>query len=189
MSRLRQSETSFCRGDSIACMIRSKPLRVFSHRTDTASRLLKKFSAMSTFSMFARVTGERMGDDCRHGRGVWHDFASSSALRTGSSRCGENLRDANEIVCGRRQDEEEFDQHPPAVSGFAQTADGLHPAERLFDPLALDCADAIAGMSGRTGIDRRAAIGIVLRDMWRAAAFATAGHEVSGVIVLVAAHR
>ena len=31
-----------------------------------------------------------MGDDCRHGRGVWHDFVSSSALRTGSSRCGED---------------------------------------------------------------------------------------------------
>ena len=36
--RLRKSEASFCREDSIACMIRSKPLRVFSHRTDTAGR-------------------------------------------------------------------------------------------------------------------------------------------------------
>ena len=75
------------------------------------------------------------------------------------------------------------------MAGLAQTADGLDPAERFFDPLALDRADAIAGMAGGARIDRRAAVGIVLRDMRRAAALATAGDEVSGVIVLVAAHR
>src|SRR4029077_12745202 len=76
-----------------------------------------------------------------------------------------------------------------AMSCLAQAADGLHPAERLFDPFALDRADAIAVMAGGGRIDRRTAVGVVLRDMRGAAAFAAAGDEVSGVVVLVAAHR
>src|SRR5262245_18113240 len=72
---------------------------------------------------------------------------------------------------------------------LAQPADGLDPAEWFLDPLALDRADAIADMTGRACIDRRAAVGVVLCDMRRAAAFATAGDELSGVIILVAAHR
>src|ERR1700726_4007290 len=37
-------------------------------------------------------------------------------------------------------------------------------------------------------VDRRAAVGVVLRDVRRAAAFATASDEVSRIIVLVATH-
>src|SRR6266516_4685933 len=43
-------------------------------------------------------------------------------------------------------------------------------------------------MAGRAPIDRRAAVGVVLCDMWRAAAFTTTGDEVGRVIILVAAH-
>src|SRR5438067_1293695 len=114
---------------------------------------------------------------------------SESALQTGSSGCRQNFRDADEIVGSCGQYEEPFHQATTAISGLAQAADGLHPPERFFDPFALDRADAIAGMPGRAGIDRRAAVGIVLRDMRRAAALAAAGDEVGGVIVLVAAHR
>jgi hypothetical protein len=65
------------------------------------------------------------------------------------------------------------------VSGLAQAAHRLHPPERFFDAFALDRANAIAGMAGRTRIDRRPAVGVVLRDVRRAAAFATASDEVS----------
>ena len=75
------------------------------------------------------------------------------------------------------------------MAGLAQAADSLDPAERFFDPLALDRADAIAGMPSGAAIDCRAAIGIILRDVRRATAFAAAGDKVGGVIVLVASHR
>jgi hypothetical protein len=74
------------------------------------------------------------------------------------------------------------------VSGLAQAAHRLHPPERFFDAFALDRADAIAGMASRARIDRRPAVGVVLRDVRRAAAFATASDEVSRIIVLVATH-
>src|SRR5205823_13699660 len=108
-------------------------------------------------------------------------------LRTDSSRCSQDLRNANEVVGGGSQDKEPFDQRSSAMACLAQAADGLDPPEWFFDPLALDRADAISGMPSGAQIDRRAAIGVVLRDMRRAAALTTAGDEVSGVIVLVAA--
>ena len=74
------------------------------------------------------------------------------------------------------------------MTGLAQPADRLDPAERLLDPLSLDGADAIAGMAGGARIDCRAAIGIVLGDMRGAVALATARDEVGSVVVLVAAH-
>jgi hypothetical protein len=60
-------------------------------------------------------------------------YGSFPMLQTDSSRCGQNFRDANEIVGGRGQHEEPFHQAASAMSGLAQTADGLHPTERLFD--------------------------------------------------------
>ena len=139
--------------------------------------------------MFSRVSRELKDADRRYWRGIWGIFASSSALQTDSSRGGDNFRDADEIAGRRRQDKEPFDQAAPAVTGLAQAADGLDPSERLLDLLTLDRADAIAGMACCAPIDRRASIGIILRDMRRAAAFATARDKVGGIIVLVAAHR
>src|SRR4029077_4459270 len=110
-------------------------------------------------------------------------------LQTDSLCCGQNFRDANEIVGGGCQHKEPLHQVTTAMACLAQAADGLHPAERLFDPFALDRADAIAVMAGGARIDRRTAVGGVLRDMRGAAWFAAAGDEVSGVVVLVAAHR
>jgi hypothetical protein len=43
-------------------------------------------------------------------------------------------------------------------------------------------------MPGRARVDRRAAVGVVLRDVRRAAALAATGDKVGGVIVLVGAH-
>src|SRR5262245_31269220 len=110
-------------------------------------------------------------------------------LQRNLSGCRQNLRNANEIVGGGGQDEEPFDQRPSAMAGLAQATDRLHPAEGFFDPLTLDRADAITWMPCRAAFDRRTASGIVLGDMRRAATLAATGNEVSGIIVLVAAHR
>src|SRR5579871_329891 len=111
-----------------------------------------------------------------------------SSLQTDSSR-GEELGNANQIVSSRGQNKEPFHQAATAMTGLAQAADRLHPAEWLFDPLALDGTDAIAGMSRGARVDCGTAIGIVLRDMRGAAALAAASDKVGGVIVLVAAYR
>jgi hypothetical protein len=47
----------------------------------------------------------------------------------------------------------------------------------------------VAGVTGGSPIDRRSTVRVVLRDMRRAAARATAGDEVGGIVVLVAAYR
>jgi hypothetical protein len=44
-------------------------------------------------------------------------------------------------------------------------------------------------MPARARIDRRAAVGIVLRDVRRAAALTAASNKIGSVIVFVAAHR
>src|ERR1700720_4647769 len=85
------------------------------------------------------------------------DRLTPSTLQTDSLRCGQNLRDANEIVGGGGKDKKPLDQLPPAMTGLTQTADGLHPAERFLDPLALLHADGIARMAGRARVDRRVA--------------------------------
>src|SRR6202795_5416335 len=124
--------------------------------------------------MFAIVTNGEMSGEPRRMRGNRYYVASCAALQTDSSRCSQNLRDANEIVGGRRQHEEPFDQRPPTMSRLAQATHGLHPAEGFFDLFSLDRADAVAGMAGGARIDCRAAIGIVLRHMRCAAALVTA---------------
>src|SRR5258708_5870288 len=98
-----------------------------------------------------------MGRDSRYMGGMGCGFASYSAPQTDSSRCGEQLGDANEIVSGSSEDEEPFHQAAPTMPGLAETADGLHPAKGFLDPLALDRADPIAGMAGRARADRGAA--------------------------------
>src|ERR1700692_1364892 len=149
----------------------------------------KNWVLRAIFLMFAGRTTGVMGSDRRWMGGDGCGFASYPAPQTDSSRCRQNLWDANEVVGDGSQDEEPFHQAAPTMPGFAQPTDGLHPAKGFFDPLALDCADAIAGMAGRARVDRGAAVGIVLRDMRRAAALATTGDKVGGVIVLVTTHR
>ncbi len=56
-------------------------------------------------------------------------------------------------------------------------------------PLSLDHADGVAGMPGRAAIDRRAAVGIILRDVRGTAALAAAGDEVGSVVEIVGPHR
>src|SRR6266404_8798567 len=106
--------------------------------------------------MHAAPTNSRMGRDLRRMHGIGCGPASYSMLRTDSSCWGQKFWDANKVVSGGGEHEEPLHQAAAAMTGLAQAADGLDPAERLFDPLALDCADAIAGMAGGARIDRRA---------------------------------
>src|SRR5246127_826981 len=154
----------------------------------SASRVLKKLVCELISAMSHRTERANESRYRRRMRRICYVFLSSSTLQTDSSR-RQQLRDANKIVGGRRQDKEPLDQSTAAMAGFAQAADGLDPSERFFDPLAADRAETIAGMPGRAGIDRRTAVGVILRDVGGAAAFATAGDELGRVIVLVAAHR
>src|SRR4029453_10091315 len=139
--------------------------------------------------MFSIAAREARGADGGGPGYIGCGFGSSSSLQTDSSACSENFWDANEIVGGCGEDEEPFDQVPSAVSGLAQAPDSLDPAERLFDPLSLGHADGIAGMTGGAPIDCGAAAAVVLRHMRGAAALATAGDEVGGVVELVGTHR
>src|SRR4249920_476242 len=104
--------------------------------------------------MFARRTSGVMGRDARCRGGIGCGFVAYATLQADSSRCCQELGDANEIVGGSSQDEEPLHQAAATMPGLAQTADGLHPAEGFFDPLTLDGADAIAGMAGRARVDR-----------------------------------
>ena len=66
------------------------------------------------------MPNEAMGGDPRRMRGNRYNIASYAILQADSSRDGQNLWDANQIVGGCRQHEEPFDQRAPAMSGFAQ---------------------------------------------------------------------
>jgi len=92
-------------------------------------------------SRLASATRGLMCSDRRCKRDIRCGFASYSTPRTDSSRCGQKLRDADEIVGGGRQHEEPFDQRLSAMACLAQPADGLDPAEGFFDQLTLDRTD------------------------------------------------
>jgi hypothetical protein len=49
--------------------------------------------------------------------------------------------------------------------GVTQSRDGLDPTERLLDPLAKTLACGIAGVTGRSFVDRRSAPVGILRHM------------------------
>src|ERR1700736_3943267 len=120
-------------------------------------------------------------------RPVEHAF---SILRTDSSRCRrKQLWNAHEIVGRGGEDEEPFDEATPAMTRLAQRCHRLHPAEGLLDALAFDLADGIARVTGRAAVDGRTPVGVILRDVGRAAAFAAASDKVRRVVVLVGANR
>jgi hypothetical protein len=119
--------------------------------TSSPSRLLKKGHLKREFQVFEVRHMLRASSDgalCERFDLIFDVYGSFPVLQADSSRCGQNLRDANEIVGGGRQQKEPFHQVAAAMAGLAQAADRLHPPERFFDPLALDRADAIAGMPG-----------------------------------------
>src|ERR1043166_5626952 len=156
-------------------------------RVRGTSRLLKNRLLRPIFVMFAART--RSMDRirrCAHTIGGY--FGSFSTLQADSPYRRQKFWDADEVVCSSSEHEEPLDQPAAAMPGLAQTPHRLDPPEGLFDLFALDGADPIAGMACRARIDRRAAVGVILRDMRRAAALAAAGDEVDRVIGLVSAN-
>src|SRR5436305_2791774 len=130
--------------------------------------------------MSAARMSQSMGRKGPCTRSFRRGFDACLTLQTDSSRCCQHPRNAHEIVGCGGEHEEPLDQAAATMPGLAQTADRLDPAKWFFDPLALDRADAIAGMSGRARVDRRAAVGVVLGDMRGAAALAATGDKVGG---------
>ena len=103
---------------------------------------------------------------CRRCRNLFgYGFASYLMLQTDSPRCGRYFWQAHEIVSRGGEHEEPLDPVAATMAGLAQAADRLDPAEGFLDPLALDRTETIAGMTGRAPIDRRATVGVILRDM------------------------
>ena len=106
--------------------------------------------------LYASATTKKATSGDPHGiEGGGCDFASFLMLQSCSCHCCQNLRDSNEIVGGRSQNEEPLHQTATAVPGLAQATDSLHPAERFFDPFSLDGANAVARMACGAGIDCR----------------------------------
>src|SRR5258705_7575034 len=84
-------------------------------------------------------------------------FVLCLTLQTDSSRCYQHLPTTNEIVgCGGEHVEPLY-QAAATIPGPAQTSNRLDPPECVFDPLALDLADAIAQMPRLALHDHRAA--------------------------------
>lgn len=102
--------------------------------------------------MFAAAERSMRHEWCRkHGVGGYVD--SFSMLHADSSRRCQNFGYANEVVGGRGQYEEPLHQASASMACLARPTDGLDPAERLLDLLALDRAEALAGMTGGARID------------------------------------
>jgi hypothetical protein len=157
----------------------------------SSSRALKDGHLKREFPSFgSRQAMERYSDDV-FGASIDLISAHNGTFPTlkADSSCGcQNRGDANEIVSGRREDEEPFDQGAATVPGLAEPTNGFEPTERFLDLLSLDHADAIAGVMRGPRINGRPAIGVVLRHMGRAAALATSSDEVRGVIAFVGAN-
>src|SRR5215472_15679560 len=67
---------------------------------------------------------------------------------TVSCRSGPQSRDSEQVVGGGDQIGVHLHSFAATVASFAQTADGLHPAEGLLDSFAYPLADRIIRMMG-----------------------------------------
>jgi hypothetical protein len=114
-----------------------------------------------------------------------HLLASGDSL---SDDLGQ-ISNADQVVSRSREDEDPVDAFTTAVPQLAQQADRLEPTEDLFDPFAFPLTDLIARMSGRTTINCRAAISVVLGHVRCHFEGPQVFHEVMRVIVLIAGQR
>jgi len=84
---------------------------------------------------------------------LWLFEAKLGSDRSRAS-CGKQLRQPDEVVGGRGEGEGGSEAVGAAQHRPSHTADGLHPAEGLFDPLADPLARGIAGMAFRARVHR-----------------------------------
>src|SRR5688572_22738511 len=74
------------------------------------------------------------------------------------------------------------------MSQLSHPTHGFHPAEDLFDSLALALADPIPGMPSGPSVNRTLATLVVLRYMRRGVHVARLRHEVLSVVEFVASY-
>ena len=98
------------------------------------SRVLKNGHLKREFPLFGSWQAmERYYDDV-FGTSIDLIFAHNGVFPTleADSSCGcQNRGDANEIVSGRREDEEPFDQGAATVPGPAEATNGFEPTETV----------------------------------------------------------
>ena len=58
------------------------------------------------------------------------------------------------LYAAAREGEDPGDEWTATMAQFAETADGLHPAERLLDQFAFPLTDRVARMSRGASVDR-----------------------------------
>ena len=103
--------------------------------------------------------------------------------------CGDEPRQSDQVVGSHRQGELEAKACRPAQHRSGKAADGLAPAERFLDALALLLAHRIARVPRCAAVDRRTAARVVLRDVRRDAQRAQVVDERGRVVPLVGAER
>src|SRR5580704_532605 len=99
------------------------------------------------------------------------------------------VADADQVVSRAGEEEPASVSLPTLEAQLAATSDGLGPAEALLDPLADALTDRVAGVPCGSAVDRSAAIGGVLGDVWSDLPLAASLAEVAVVVGLVRAHR
>src|SRR5207248_2507021 len=114
-----------------------------------------------------------------------------SALRGAMPSCGargQELGHSEEVVRSRYHVTRELRASFAFISGPAEAADGLHPAEDLLDTLADPLADVVADVSRRARVDGRPAAPCRVAGYMRGHVHRTAViDKLEGVVALVTA--
>lgn len=101
--------------------------------------------------------------------------------------CPQKPWQPGQVAGGHCQDEARPHPFNATIDGLGWAADGLGPAEGLLDPLSMLDGQGIALVSSGSSVD--CGMPRFLGDMRSDAGPAQIGHEASGIIGLVSAHR
>jgi hypothetical protein len=112
-------------------------------RAATISRLLENQILRAIFLMFAGRTTGVMGHNPRWMGGTGCGCASYSTLQTDSSRYGQKLRDANEIVGDRSQDTRPKSSMWRAIKPTNTRGDSFRRPAQDGRPLSIERSDSI----------------------------------------------
>src|SRR6185312_16136716 len=109
-----------------------------------------------------------------------------SRRRDVRSRGGsEEFRQSDEIVGHGSKREGPANLVSPSMSGFAQPADGLHPAEGFLDPLTCTLAHGVTRVPRCPSVDGRASARDILRDVRNDTLLAQGRNKACRVVSLV----
>src|SRR5216683_5037273 len=113
---------------------------------------------------------------------------SAAGPRWSGASCGGRAEsgDAEQVVGGGHQIGMQLGALETAIASSAQAADGLHPSEDLFDPLADPLTDRVAGMTRGAAAERGAAgATLIARDVRGDLERAARRDELARVVTLV----